>query len=1099
MDRGKYQRGGGYRGRGRGRGYYEQGQGQGRGEPQMGSSSCNQPPFQSPQQWGNQPRPLDPDNQNYPVSQSPGRGGTLVSQPGRGTASPRPQQQQGTDDPSTAWPTLAKAAQQQGSDVASTAWPALPQKKSSSVPSTVWSRPPLQHGSGGGVGTSLQQHGGGNEQQQVSSGGVGTVSARPSLPQQPQKQGSGGGVSNVWLRPPSLLHGGGNKQKQVSSGGVGTVSARPPPLQQPRKQDVPVLLGTLNTTDPESSENKRVPKPRPDAGNKSGQSIRLFANHFHVTFNPETIIMHYDVDVQEKVDGNRTGKTVTDKSDLRRIREKLCKDMPEEFPIDKTAYDGMKSIFSAVPLPNKCFTVNCSDDGRSYDFTIKFATELNLGNLNEYLGGNFLGNPSNILQGMELVMKENPKRCRISVGRCFYSNVPYEDFGLGVAAHTGFQQSLKPTSEGLALCLDYSVLALPNPIPVVKFLELFFGVPLKEIFRSKRQAATDVLTGLKVRVNHRRNKQKFVIKTLTRDKTSELTFHFEDTEGHKRKVHLVDYFREKYQVEIELEDIPSLDIGKGKKKNYVPMEFCELVREQRFPTDRLDMNTSRVLRKKSLPDPPERRETIRNMVLAQDGPCGAITRNFEIEVDDDMISITGRILPVPVLKIGGQRPLYINNKEKCQWNLVGKYVAEGKALQRWALIDFTPSRSNLSLQVDQFVNGLIDRCRNLGMKSEGPVVIRSSGMNVLSDVDKVEELLKDVVDEARQKNKGKLQMIVCVMESKHNGYKYLKWVSETKIGIVTQCCLSSNANKRQDQFFSNLCMKINAKLGGSNMELMESLPNFTSVDNVMFIGADVNHPGARNDDKCPSIAAVVATINWPAANRYAARVRPQDHRTEKILNFGQMCKDLVDTYARLNSVKPNRIVVFRDGVSESQFDMVLNQELSDLANTIYESHYRPAITLVVAQKRHHTRLFPAVGSGNVLPGTVVDTKIVHPSDFDFYLCSHYGQLGTSKPTHYHVLWDENGFTSDSLQTLIYHMCFTFARCTKPVSLVPPVYYADLVAYRGRMFQEVLMEMNSPRSTTSSNAASSSSSSSRASFEQKFYDLHSDLRNIMFFV
>lgn len=81
---------------------------------------------------------------------------------------------------------------------------------------------------------------------------------------------------------------------------------------------------------------------------------------------------------------------------------------------------------------------------------------------------------------------------------------------------------------------------------------------------------------------------------------------------------------------------------------------------------------------------------------------------------------------------------------------------------------------------------------------------------------------------------------------------------------------------------------------------------------------------------------------------------------------------------------------------------------------------------MVVQKRHHTRLFAnnhhdrhAVDrSGNILPGTcfffpllvcsvggqgpvtkyfstnatgtVVDSKICHPTEFDFYLCSHAG-------------------------------------------------------------------------------------------------------------
>lgn len=92
-----------------------------------------------------------------------------------------------------------------------------------------------------------------------------------------------------------------------------------------------------------------------------------------------------------------------------------------------------------------------------------------------------------------------------------------------------------------------------------------------------------------------------------------------------------------------------------------------------------------------------------------------------------------------------------------------------------------------------------------------------------------------------------------------------------------------------------------------------------------------------------------------------------------------------------------------------------------------EPNYQPPVTFVVVQKRHHTRLFAnnhknrasIDKSGNILPGTflilsyfdfkvdllwdffdidlflafsgtVVDSKICHPTEFDFYLCSHAG-------------------------------------------------------------------------------------------------------------
>jgi hypothetical protein len=40
--------------------------------------------------------------------------------------------------------------------------------------------------------------------------------------------------------------------------------------------------------------------------------------------------------------------------------------------------------------------------------------------------------------------------------------------------------------------------------------------------------------------------------------------------------------------------------------------------------------------------------------------------------------------------------------------------------------------------------------------------------------------------------------------------------------------------------------------------------------------------------------------------------------------------------------------------------------------------------------------------------------------FDFFGLAQ----GTSRPAHYHVLLDENGFSADALQTLTYNLCYT---------------------------------------------------------------------------
>ncbi|GFQ05616.1 protein argonaute 2 [Phtheirospermum japonicum] len=917
----------------------------------------------------------------------------------------------------------------------------------------------------------------------------------------------------------------GNNQSQPNQGG----RRNQPPVHVNRTQPLVAVAHqpSADYVDIEkldiSAKNQIQVMRRPDMGGTVGTvattTIGLLVNHFPVRFNLESNIFHYDVDVKRCTDN---GKKLR-KSEMSLIKDTLFQNDPSCARARlETVYDSEKNIFSSVPLPTGTFPVEVLEGedvkSGSYTFTIKLVNELTLSKLHNYLSGNCSSVPRDILQGMDLVMKDNPSRRRIVVGRSFYS-IEYrdkDDLGSGVVAYRGFQQSLKPTSKGLALCVDYSAMSFRKQCMVIDFLEEH--IPLRGVgdVKIKKREVDNTLRGLKVRVTHRQTKQRFTVKGLTAEDACDSYFDVIDPKGVNatQRTSLVDYFRVKWGRNVAFPNMPCLELGTPKKSNKVPMEFCELVEGQRFPKEYLDMHAASRLRRLSLVKPRDRKDNIDNMVRAHDGPCGDVTRNFEIEVDQEMTKVTGRVISPPELRIGAFRSVRVD-PEKCQWNLLGKSVVDGKCVERWALLDFTCGEPNLNNRLDKvaFVRNLRGRCKNLGIRMEEPLVSRLTRMQEFASVDRLEKLLRSVVEESSRRSKDNLQLIVCVMARRDDGYKHLKWVSETKIGVITQCCLSSKVNSKRstnagpdkvpDQTFAYLCLKINAKLGGSNFELFRNFPCFRPDDHVMFIGADVNHPatGAYNPS-CPSVAAVVGTVNWPAANRYAARVRPQVHRRESILSFGSMCLDLVNAYERLNRIKPNKIVLFRDGVSEGQFEMVLGQEVIDFKKTVCVDGYNPKITVVVAQKRHLTRIFVEDEkdggiNGNVPPGTVVDTDIVHPRDFDFYLFSHYGGLGTSKPTHYYVLWDENGFSSDELQKLIYDMCFTYARCTKPVSLVPPVYYADLVAYRGRMFHEALLETRGHG--PSSSHASTSSSSDVASFDESFYNLQSNLKDSMFFV
>ncbi|KAK4255929.1 hypothetical protein QN277_008856 [Acacia crassicarpa] len=860
-----------------------------------------------------------------------------------------------------------------------------------------------------------------------------------------------------------------------------------PPHPVPKRRQISQPLPNI-CHNPETKD-KLLPVHRPDRGGTlAARTCKLRVNHFPLTFRPDTILMHYNVDVKLTSPIRHGGSQKISKSDLSTIRETLFSS-DTRLPLEKTVYDGEKNIISAVPLPEETFTVTISagEDERSYSYmvTLTLVNKLEYRKLRQYLNRELMSVPRDILQGMDIVLKENPAKRTISLGHGFYPSYRpmfHQDFRNGVIALGGFHHSLKPTSQGLSLCLDYSVVSFRKPISVLDFLfERIDGFRLEEFGHFRHRVKTELI-GLKVNVTHRRTKQKFTIVRLSNHNTRDITFTFVDREGgcDPYEVNIVDYFWDKYQKNIVHKDIPCLEFGRGVN---VPMEFCILVEGQRYPKENLNKNASMALKNMSLPPPKVRQSAIQAMVESSDGPCGGgIIQNFGIQVNTTMTSVLGRIIEPPRLKVGGRHGEIMTvtlDPQKCHWNLVGKSVMKGKPIEHWGIIDFTSSESDFrfKLRCKEFIYKLKDKFRSLGIYMNDPLGVERSSMHQLSSHGSLSALLKKVNDWDR------VQFILCVMSQKHVGYKTLKWIAETKVGVVTQCCLAGTVNTGKDQNFTNLALKINAKLGGSNVELENNrLPYFASDRHVMFIGADVNHPAAQ-DVNSLSIAAVVGTVNWPAANRYAARVGPQSHRKEQIMNFGTICLELVDCYRRLNKVKPEKIVIFRDGVSEGQFDMVLNEELRDVKSVFQKQNYFPTITLIVAQKRHQTRLFHEQASaGNVSPGTVVDTKVVHPFEFDFYLCSHYGSLGTSKPTHYHVLWDEHRFTSDELQKLIYDMCFTFVRCTKPVSLVPPVYYADLVAYRGRLYYEAKTELD-PSSAN----------------EHKYFKLHEHLEDMMFFV
>ncbi|OBS80897.1 hypothetical protein A6R68_20905, partial [Neotoma lepida] len=550
---------------------------------------------------------------------------------------------------------------------------------------------------------------------------------------------------------------------------------------------------------------------------------------------------------------------------------------------------------------------------------------------------------------------------------------------------------------------------------------------------SHRVKFTKEIKGLKVEVTHCGTmRRKYRVCNVTRRPASHQTFPLQLENGQTVERTVAQYFREKYALQLKYPHLPCLQVGQEQKHTYLPLEVCNIVAGQRCIKKLTDNQTSTMI-KATARSAPDRQEEISRLVRSANYETDPFVQEFQFKVRDEMAHVTGRVLPAPMLQYGG-RNRTVATPSHGVWDMRGKQFHTGVEIKMWAIACFATQRQCR----EEILKGFTDQLRKISKDAGMPIQGQPCFCKYAQGADSVEPMFRHL-----KNTYSGLQLII------------VKRVGDTLLGMATQCVQVKNVIKTSPQTLSNLCLKINVKLGGINNILVPHQRPSVFQQPVIFLGADVTHPPA-GDGKKPSIAAVVGSMD-AHPSRYCATVRVQRPRQEIIQDLASMVRELLIQFYKSTRFKPTRIIFYRDGVSEGQFRQVLYYELLAIREACIslEKDYQPGITYIVVQKRHHTRLFCAdrterVGrSGNIPAGTTVDTDITHPYEFDFYLCSHAGIQGTSRPSHYHVLWDDNCFTADELQLLTYQLCHTYVRCTRSVSIPAPAYYAHLVAFRAR--------------------------------------------------
>ncbi|KPI94966.1 Protein argonaute-4 [Papilio xuthus] len=887
------------------------------------------------------------------------------------------------------------------------------------------------------------------------------------------------------------------------AGGAGAMALVPPAAAPP--PDLPVLT---------------CPR-RPNLGHE-GRPIMLRANHFQISM-PRGFVHHYDVNIQP----DKCPRKVN-----REIVETMVHCYNKIFGTLKPVFDGRNNLYTRDPLPigndRVELEVILPGEGKDRVFrvTIKWVAQVSLFALEEALEGRTRQIPYDAILALDVVMRHLPSMMYTPVGRSFFSSPEgyYHPLGGGREVWFGFHQSVRPSQWKMMLNIDVSATAFYKAQPVIEFMCEVLDIrdindQRKPLTDSQRVKFTKEIKGLKIEITHCGTmKRKYRVCNVTRRPAQMQSFPLQLDNGQTVECTVAKYFLDKYKMKLRYPHLPCLQVGQEHKHTYLPLEVCNIVPGQRCIKKLTDMQTSTMI-KATARSAPDREREINNLVRRANFNTDLYVKEFGLTISNNMMEVRGRVLPPPKLQYGG-RVSSLGGQQALPnqgvWDMRGKQFFMGVEIRVWAIACFAPQRTVREDALKNFTQQLQKISNDAGMPIIGqPCFCWSQCSNTSSP-----------------------HLCSCTE---------VKRVGDTVLGMATQCVQAKNVNKTSPQTLSNLCLKINVKLGGINSILVPSLrPKYIRSDGeqesrhstiepnsaqstdgfnvfnepVIFLGVDVTHPPA-GDNKKPSIAAVVGSMD-AHPSRYAATVRVQQHRQEIVHEMSSMVQELlIMFYKSTGGFKPHRIIMYRDGISEGQFIHVLQHELTavreacikleaeykpgitfivvqkrhhtrlfcadkkeqsgksgnipagttvDLGIThptefdFYlcshqgiqlEAEYKPGITFIVVQKRHHTRLFCADKkeqsgkSGNIPAGTTVDLGITHPTEFDFYLCSHQGIQGTSRPSHYHVLWDDNHFGSDELQCLTYQLCHTYVRCTRSVSIPAPAYYAHLVAFRAR--------------------------------------------------
>lgn len=536
----------------------------------------------------------------------------------------------------------------------------------------------------------------------------------------------------------------------------------------------------------------------------------------------------------------------------------------------------------------------------------------------------------------------------------------------------------------------------------------------------------------------RYNNKCYHVDDVVFDKSPKDTFPHGDGE-----ISYIDYYKKQYNIDIRDLKQPMLISrkevrisGEREKREYVFL----LVPELCFLTGLSEKERSNYTAMKDLAahtklSPLQRVGAFKKFVenVNNNAQAKEVLSQWGLSLDPEPMKITARLLDEERIIFGRSKELGVGPQADFSRHATSNEVLDPINLQKWLLVYVKTNQS----EADAFESTLL--------KVSAPTGIRVvPSRRVMIENDRTETFISSIRKELTDPN---IQIVVIIFPSmRDDRYAAVKRVLCSEIPIPSQVINSKTLKNetKNRSIVQKIILQMNCKMGGTLWGI--KIP----LQKTMIVGIDTHHEAGN---KGLTVGGFVASLN-PEFTRWYSKPCIQEKREELVNGLTGSMEAALTAFKKFNSYLPERIILYRDGVGDGQLSFVQSYEVAQFKEAFerFEPGFKPKLTFVVVQKRVNTKIFKIINEkpgnlvlGNPSPGTIVDYQITHKYMYDFYLIPQYVREGTTTPSHYIVLEDENEFSPDILQRLTYKLCFLYYNWPGAVRVPAPCQYAHKLA------------------------------------------------------